>query len=94
MTYEVKSIRPGSVFFNALRVFFVVGFVLAVISFLILPNGSIALWSFPQRLGATAIFTIVYAPVVSGVLTLLAGLYNFWASNYRGLQFNLEKEEE
>ena len=46
MNYELKSVSPGSVFWNAIRIFLVVGFVVALISFFIVPNPNIriTLW--------------------------------------------------
>ena len=41
MNYELKSIQPGSVFMSAVRIFVVVGFIVAILSFFVLPNPNI-----------------------------------------------------
>src|SRR6266404_718749 len=74
MNYELKSIQPGSVFANAIRIFVVVGFIVAVLSFFILPNPNIRITLWWQKILATFLFTVVYAVVVSAVLTLRARL--------------------
>ena len=93
MNYELKSIAPGSVFINALRIFVVVGFVVAILSFFILPNPNIRITLWWQKILATLLFTVVYSVVVSVVLTLVAWLYNFWCTNFRGVTVHLEQQD-
>ncbi len=92
MNYELKSISPGSVFFNAVRIFLVVGFIVALISFFIIPNPNIRITVFWQKLMATLLFTIVYAAVVSVVLSLISWLYNVWAARFKGVTIHLEQQ--
>ena len=94
MNYELKSVQPGSVFANAIRIFVVVGFVVAVLSFFILPNPNIRITLWWQKILATFLFTVVYAVVVSAVLTLIAWLYNLWAGNFPGIKVHFEESEE
>lgn len=94
MNYELKSIQPGSVFFNTIRIFTVVGFIVAILSFFILPNPNMRITIWWQKVLATLLFTVVYAAVVSGVLTLIAWLYNFWAANFSGVKVHFEQSEE
>ena len=94
MNYELKSIQPGSVFGNSIRIFVVVGFIVAVLSFFILPNPNIRITLWWQKILATFLFTIVYALVVSAVLTLIAWLYNIWSASFSGVKIHLEQEEE
>jgi hypothetical protein len=92
MNYEVKSVSPGSVFFNAVRIFLVVGFVVAIISFFIVPNPNIHITLWWQKIMATVLFTIVYALVVSVVLMLIGWLYNLWADKFKGISIRLEQK--
>jgi hypothetical protein len=92
MNYEVKSVSPGSVFWNALRIFLVVGFVVAIISFFIVPNPNIHITLWWQKIMATVLFTIVYALVVSVVLMLIGWLYNLWADKFKGISIRLEQK--
>jgi hypothetical protein len=92
MNYELKTISAGSVFWNAIRIFLVVGFVVAVISFFIVPNPNIRITIWWQRIMATALFTVVYAGVVSIVLSLIALLYNFWTGKFKGISVHFEQE--
>jgi len=92
MNYEVKSVSPGSVFTNAVRVFLVVGFVVAVISFFIVPNPNIRITLWWQKIMATLLFTVVYALVVSVVLMLIGWLYNLWAEKFKGISIQLEQK--
>ena len=94
MNYELKSVQPGSVFANAIRIFVVVGFVVAVLSFFILPNPNIRITLWWQKILATFLFTVVYALVVSAVLTLIAWLYNLWTGSFPGVKVHLEQSEE
>ena len=94
MNYELKSIQPGSVFANALRIFVVVGFIVAILSFFILPNPNIRITLWWQKILATILFTVVYALVVSAVLTLIAWLYNIWSASFSGVKIHLEQEQE
>ena len=92
MNYELKSVSPGSVFWNAVRVFVVVGFVVAVISFFIVPNPNVRITGFWQKIMATLLFTLVYTAVVSAVLTLISLLYNFWTGRFSGIKVRFEEE--
>jgi hypothetical protein len=95
MNYELKSIQPFSVFTNSLRIFVVVGFLVAVLTFFVLPpnpNIHIILWW--QKIAATIIFTIVYTIVFSVMLTLIAWIYNFWAASFSGVKVHFEQSEE
>jgi len=94
MNYELKSIQPGSVFFNAIRIFVVVGFIVAILSFFILPNPNIRITLWWQKILATFLFTVVYAVVVSAVLTLIAWLYNLWSASFPGIKVHLEQQED
>ena len=94
MNYELKSIQPGSVFANAIRIFVVVGFVVAVLSFFILPNPNIRITLWWQKILATFLFTIVYTLVVSAVLTLIAWLYNVWTGSFPGVKVHFEESED
>jgi len=94
MNYELKSIQPGSVFANAIRIFVVVGFVVAVLSFFILPNPNIRITLWWQKILATFLFTVVYALVVSAVLTLIAWLYNLWTASFPGVKVHFEESED
>ena len=94
MNYELKSVQPGSVFANAIRIFVVVGFVVAVLSFFILPNPNIRITLWWQKILATFLFTVVYAVVVSAVLTLVAWLYNLWAASFPGVKVHFEESED
>ena len=92
MNYELKSVSPGSVFFNAIRIFLIVGFVVAVISFFIVRNPNMMIAGFMQKVMATLLFTAVYGVVVSGVLTLISWLYNVWAARFKGISIHLEQQ--
>jgi len=93
MNYEIKAVRPASVFSNAIRIFVVVGFIAAVYSFFISPYSGIRLALWWQKILATLLFTVVYAIVVSLILAFIAWLYNFWAANYKGITIHLEQEQ-
>jgi hypothetical protein len=94
MNYELKSIQPGSVFINAIRIFSVVGFLVAILSFFVLPNENIRITLWWQKIMATFVFTIVYTLVVSVILSLIAWLYNLWTASYSGVKIHLEQNEE
>ena len=91
MNYELKSVSPATVFANAIRIFLIVGFVVALISFFIAPNSTLHFAAVWQKLAATILFTLVYGLVVSTVLTLIAWLYNFWAGKFKGVTIHLEQ---
>ena len=92
MNYELKSISAGAVFMNAIRIFVIVGFIVAIISFFVLPNPTIRIQGFGQKIAATLLFTVVYAVVVSAVLTLISWLYNLWAARFKGVTIQLEQQ--
>ena len=92
MNYELKSVSPGSVFWNAIRIFLVVGFVVAIVSFFIVPNPNIRITLWWQKIMATGLFTVVYAAVVSVVLSLIAWLYNLWAGKFKGITVHFEQQ--
>ena len=94
MNYELKSIQPWPVLCNAFRVFVVIGFIVAILSFFILPNPNIRITIWWQKIAATLLFTLVYAVVVSLVMTLIAWLYNLWGASFPGIKFHLAQEEE
>jgi hypothetical protein len=94
MNYELKSIQPGSVFTNAIRIFTIIGFLVAVLSFFIIPNPNLVLHVWWQKIAATLLFTVVYSLVVSVVLTLVALLYNVWGQNFSGIKVHFEQTEE
>jgi len=94
MNYELKSIQPGSVFANAIRIFTVIGFLVAVLSFFVIPNPNLAIHVWWQKILATLLFTIVYTLVVSAVLSLIAFLYNLWAQSFPGVKVHFEQTEE
>jgi hypothetical protein len=91
MNYELKSISPASVFLNAIRIFLVVGFVVAIINVFIAPPPTLHFNAFWQKLAATILFTLVYGVVVSTVLTFISWLYNVWAGKYKGVSVNFEQ---
>jgi hypothetical protein len=93
MNYEVKYINPISVLINATRVFVVVGFVVAFLTFFF-PNQAFFLASVPQKILATLLFTVVYTLIVSLVLAFIAWLYNRWAGNFKGINIHLEQKED
>jgi len=90
MNYELKSIQPMTVFINALRILVVVGFLIATVSFFLLPNGL----SSSQKLTAVPVFTIVYTVIFSAMATLVAFLYNVWAQKFSGIKIHLEQTGE
>jgi hypothetical protein len=92
MNYELKHINPLSVFLNALRIFVVVGFGVAMLTFFL--PGSLRFGGFFQKLMATGFFTIVYTLVVSIILTLISWLYNVWAGRFKGVTIRLEQDAE
>ncbi len=92
MNYEIKSVNPVSVLMNALRVFVVVGFLVAIISFFILPNPSLRITGIGQKFLATLLFTFVYTLVVSLVLSLISLLYNLWSARFKGITIDLEQQ--
>ena len=94
MNYKLKSIDPISVMLNAIGIFVVIGFIVAVLSFFIIPNPNIHITLWWQKIAATLIFTLVYTVVVSAVLTLIAWLYNVWANLFGGVKFHFEQTEE
>ena len=94
MNYELKSIQPGSVFTNAIRIFTVIGFLVAILSFFVIPNPNLAIHVWWQKILATLLFTVVYAVVVSVVLLLVAFLYNLWAQSFSGIKVHFEQTEE
>lgn len=59
MNYVLKSISPGSVFLNSIRIFLVVGFFFAVLKVFIDPSPSFAAIVLWQKVIATVIFTFV-----------------------------------
>jgi hypothetical protein len=81
MNYELKSIRPGSVFFNAARLFLVVGFLAAVYTFFISPYATVR-FSFRAKAVMTLLFTGAYGGVVSAILYAVAHLYNLWVRDF------------
>lgn len=94
MNYELKSIQPGTVFFNAIRIFVVIGFLVALVTFFVIPNPDLQVQKWWQRLLATSLFTVVYAIVASLMVALIAFLYNFWAQNFGGIKMHFEQSEE
>lgn len=94
MNYELKSIQPGSVFANAIRIFLIVGFIVAILSFFVIPNPNMRLQIWWQKIFATLLFTVVYGLVVSAVLALVAFLYNLWAQSFSGVKIHFEQSEE
>jgi hypothetical protein len=93
MNYELKAVQPGSVFLNAIRIFVVVGFIVGILSFFVLPNPNVRISIWWQKIAATLLFTVVYAVVVSAVLTLVAWLYNVWAGKFKGITVSFEQAE-
>ena len=92
MTYVLKSVSPGSVFLNSIRIFLVVGLVAAVIKILMVPDPDIHVAELWQKVAATLIFTIVYALVVSTALMLIGWLYNLWANRFKGISIQLDQQ--
>jgi hypothetical protein len=92
MNYELKSISPGSVFWNALRIFLVVGFIVAILEFFVISNARLAFTAFWQKAMATILFTLVYAAVISVIASFIAWLYNFWATRFKGVTIHFEQE--
>ncbi len=95
MNYELKAIRPVSVLLNSIRIFLVVGLVVGGLSFFVFNrNMNPAIVTFWQKSLATLFFTLVYSAVVSAVLTLIAWLYNLYATNFKGISIHLEQSDE
>lgn len=93
MNYELKSIAPGSIFWNAVRIFSVLGFMLGVLSFFIVTNSpQMRAAPFWLKLLGTFGFTAVYTLVVSLLLTFVALLYNVYASRYKGIRVRLQQQ--
>jgi hypothetical protein len=92
MNYELKSVSPGTVFLNAIRIFLVVGFIVGINYFFILRNPNVMLAAWWQKVMATLLFTVVYGLVVSVILTLISWLYNLWAGKYKGISIHLEQQ--
>ncbi len=99
MTYELKSIRPGSIFMASLPINLFIGFLSAFLSYVIipaLPSGNvspfaaIAVW---QRLLFTLLFTLVYGAAASGVLSLLSLIYNAYASRFKGIVMSFQEDK-
>ena len=76
MNYEIKAVRPGSVFVNSLRIFLIVGFIAAIYSFFFSPYSGIRLISGWQKIFLPLLFTGVYALVVSIILWFIGRIYN------------------
>jgi hypothetical protein len=93
MNYELKHVNPVAIFLNAIRIFVVVGFMVALLTFF-LPNSTLRYGGFFQKMAATGMFTVVYALVVSGILMLVAWLYNTWAAVFPGVTIRLEQKPE
>lgn len=93
MKYEIKFIHPLPLLINSSRIFLILGFLLSILTFFILPNPSLALAAWWQKIVGALIFTLVYAVVVSAVVTIIAVLYNFFAGRFRGVTFHLEQAE-
>jgi len=91
MNYEVKSVSPGSVFLECDPYFPGRGFVVAIISFFIVPNPNIHITVWWQKIMATLLFTVVYAVVVSIVLMLIGWLYNLWAGQFKGITIQINQ---
>ncbi len=96
MNYELRNpFNPGSVFGNAIRIFISDRiYCRRAEGFFILPNPNIRITLWWQKILATFLFTVVYAVVVSAVLTLIAWLYNLWAASFSGVKFHFEQTEE
>lgn len=91
MNYELKSIQPGTVFVNAIRIFLIVGFLVALLIFFILPNPVTGVL---QKLLLTGLYTVVYGVMFSAVFALIAFLYNVWAQRFPGVKFHIEQSTE
>jgi hypothetical protein len=93
MTYELKSVRLGSVFINCLRVFLIVGLLWGIAYFILFPNAGLRLNSAGAKLVATVVFTLAYGVLFSAFLTLLGFLYNLWARRFSGIALEFETAE-
>lgn len=93
MNYEIKHVHPLSVLINALRIFVIVGFVIALFTFF-MPNSAMRYSSFAQKLGAVGIFTGVYTLVFSAIASLISVLYNLWVTRFRGIRIRLEQSPD
>jgi len=93
MNYEIKHIQPISVLVNTLRIFIIVGFIIAIFTFY-LPNSAMRYSSFVQKLGAVAIFTGVYTLVFSAIASFVSVLYNLWVTKFGGIKIRLEQSPD
>jgi hypothetical protein len=93
MNYEVKAVSPVAVLINALRIFIIVGFLVGILSFFVMPNTNPRIATFGQKFVATLIFTGAYTVAVSLVLTLVAWLYNVWSARFKGITIRLEQNQ-
>jgi hypothetical protein len=91
VNFELKFINPISVLANAARIFVVVGFIVALLTFF-MPGSTLRFAGILQQIFATLLFTLVYTVVVSIVLTLISWLYNVWAARFRGITIRLEQQ--
>lgn len=93
MKYELKFIHPLPLIAATSRIFLVMGFVLAILTFYIVPNPGLAAGAWWQKLLGSLIFTGVYALVVTIVVTGVAVLYNLFARRFHGVTVYLEQSE-
>jgi hypothetical protein len=94
MKYELKSIAPLSVLLNALRIFTVVGFLVAIKGFFIMPNPTVRFSTLGHKLIGTLVFTVVYGVVVALISALVAWLYNIFAANFKGISVRFEQNND
>jgi len=91
MNYELKSVKTSSVFVYTLRIFPVLGLILGIISYWVLPNPNVASW---LKIAEPFIFTFVYTLVLSAVFSFIVFLYNMWAQNHAGIKVHFEQSDE
>ena len=94
MNYELKTIQPGSVFFNAIRIFIIIGFLVAVLSFFVIQNPNFALQIWWLKIGDAVHVYVRLCGGSFGVFSLIAFLYNMWAQNHSGIKVHFEQTEE
>jgi len=93
MNYEVKRVNVVSIFRSVSLVFLIVGLVVGLFAFLIIPNPQAEGLGFFTRLLAGLMFAVLYALFVTLGLALVAFLYNLLTKKIRGITLQLETPE-
>ena len=82
MNYEVKFIAPGPIFRNTFRICITIGFIVALLSFFLMPNPRFQLMTLWQKIAATLLFTGVYGLVIGFIALFIALMYNAWVQPF------------